>query len=107
MDVILGHRPATQPPVIVNSMEDSRPGDTTIHAGDEPAADTAGDAAGEPQPNERENASDQELDDIQPSGTGHQRTPPVVHVQAHPWHLSKESARDQKEIKMTRLLPVN
>ena len=41
-----------------------------VHAGDEPAADTAGDAAGDPQPDERENTSDQEVDDIQPSGTG-------------------------------------
>lgn len=76
MDAILGHRPATQPPVVVNSMEDSWPGDTTVHAGDEPTADTAGDAADEPQPDERGNTSDQELDDIQPSGTGSSKDTP-------------------------------
>ena len=71
VDAIVGHRPATQPLVIVNSMEDSRPGDTTVHAGDEPAA-------GEPQPDERENASDQELDDVRPPGTGSSKDTPSI-----------------------------
>ena len=61
MDAILGHRP-----VVVNSMEDSRPGDTTVHTVDEPTA-------GEPQPDERGNTSDQELDD---SDTGSSKDTP-------------------------------
>lgn len=59
MDVILGHRPATQPPVVVNSME-SASGD---NIGDS-IGDTCGETVGECQPEETGNASDPELDDI-------------------------------------------
>ena len=48
MDAILGHRPATQPPVVVNSMDEREvAGDTTT--GDN-ADESTGDTAGESQP---------------------------------------------------------
>ena len=88
-------------------MEDSRPGDTTIHAGDEPTADTAGDAAGEPELDERGNTSDQELDDIQPSGTGSSKdTPSNGHSGTPLAPRQRKHKRSQKEIKMTLLLQV-
>ena len=71
MDAILGHRPATQPPVVVNSM-DEMVGDTTGDTADDSTADTAG----EYQPDKRGNSSDQELDDIQCSGAGSSKDTP-------------------------------
>ena len=64
MDEILGHRPATQPPVVVNSMDEGV-GDTT---GDS-ANERTGDTAGEPQAEDRGNSSEPELEDIQHPGS--------------------------------------
>ena len=64
MDAILGHRPATQPTVVVNSLEEVV-SDTT---GDINADESTGpgDTAGESQLEERGSSPDPELDDFQP-----------------------------------------
>ena len=68
MDEILGHRPATQPPIVVNSLEELA-GETTGNSANEPTGDTAGDTAGESQADDRGNSSEPELEDIQHRGS--------------------------------------
>ena len=65
MDVILGHRPATQPPVIVNSLEEVV-SDTT---GDINADESIGpgNTVGESQLEKRGSSPDPELEDFQPT----------------------------------------
>ena len=46
MDAILGHRPATQPTIVVNSMDETA-GDTTGDNADKLTGDAAGDTASE------------------------------------------------------------
>ena len=66
MDEILGHQPATQPPVVVNSMDE---GDTIGDNGSECTGATAGGTAGESQADDRGNSSEPELEDSQHPGS--------------------------------------
>ena len=103
MDAILGRRPATQPPVVVNSMDEVA-GDTTGDTADDSTADTAG----EYQPDERGNSSDQELDDIQPSGAGSSKDTPSSSHSGTPLapqqRKRKRSKGDKNDASTTELI---
>lgn len=103
MDAILGHRPATQPPIAKNSMDEVI-GDTTGDTADDSTADTAG----EYQPDERGNSSDQELDDIQPSGAGSSKDTPSSSCSGTPMapqqRKCKRSKGDKKDTFTTELI---
>ena len=97
MDAILGHRPATQPPVIVNSMEELA-GDTTS----DNTGDTGGDTVGESQPEVRGNTSGPELDDIpEPSGSSTKESSRSTTPQLR---KRKRSKADKNEASTTELI---
>ena len=99
MDTILGHWPATKPPVVVNSISDAEvwAGDTTDDTGDDSTTDPAGD----PQPNKGGILLIKNWTIFCLQVQGHSKTLPVALVQTHQWHLSKGNERGQKEIKLT------